>query len=340
MEGVHGRLLGGFAGLVVVLGAGSGGYYLLGDGRWSMIDCLYMTVITLTTVGYNESLPGFHEVPYTREYTILLITTGIGTFLYFASNLTANIIEGDLRGALRKTRMRKQITKLRQHVIVCGAGTTGKHVMKELIVAQVPTVAIDLDVERLESLEAEFKHRDFRYIVGDATDDATLQEAGLENARGLCAALANDKDNLYLVVTTRQVNSTARIVARGSALAVLDKLKRAGADAVVSPNYIGGLRMVSELIRPQVVAFLDEMLRSEDLVRIDEVEIVEGSAIAGKKLRDAGIAEDREVQVLAVKEAAGYEFSPSSDFSLQAGMILVVLGPMDRIIELRARIAP
>src|SRR5262249_52690833 len=155
---------------------------------------------------------------------------------------------------------RKQIARLEDHVIVCGAGSTGRQAIEELIDYDVPLVAIDLDQQHLEDLAEHFPDR-ITYLVGDATDDDVLEQAGLTRARGLITALASDKDNLYVVVSARQANPKARIVARGSDLHVLEKLRKAGADAVVSPNYIGGMRMVSELLRPQVVKFLDEMRR-------------------------------------------------------------------------------
>jgi voltage-gated potassium channel len=196
---------------------------------------------------------------------------------------------------------------------------------------------IDTDVDRLEHLAEDYRGHQLKYLVGDATDDHILEDAQLESCRGLVAALANDKDNLFLVVSARQANPGARIVARGSSLSMLDKLNKAGASAVVSPNYIGGLRMVSELLRPQVVRFLDEMLRDpRSDMRIDEVEVAEGSAIADKALRDTRIRDETEVLVLAAKDKHGvYLFNPSADFVVEPGITLVVLGPVSQVSVLR-----
>jgi voltage-gated potassium channel len=341
MEGLRARLIGALFGVASIVGLGSSGYYLLGDGRWTVIDCLYMTVITLATVGYGETLPGYHEVPYIREYTMLLIVGGISMFVYFASNVTATIIEGDLRAALKKTRMRKQIAKMKDHLIVCGAGSTGRHILQELVAARVPLVVIDIDQKAIDEAVEEFGEKHLRYVLGDATDDGVLSDAALAGARGLVAALPNDKDNLYLVVTTRQAYPSVRIVARGSNLSVLDKLRRAGADAVVSPSFIGGLRMASEILRPKVVQFLDEMLRSDDRVRISEIQISERSTLVGQKLVQAEFRQE-DLLVLAIKlpATAGWVYNPRADTVLESGMTLVLLGAMDRVEAARRRTDP
>ncbi len=334
--GLRARIIGSFAALMFVVAAGSVGYWLLGGGRWALADCAYMTVITLTTVGYGEVLPGFDHVPYAREYTVLLIVFGMGTFIYFASTLTALIIEGDLRAALRKTRMRKTIHKLEGHTVVCGAGSTGRHVIEELLATGHDVVAIDASSEVLEALAEHYPAGHLLYVVGDATDDDILAAAHVAAARGVVAALAGDKDNLYLVVTCRQLNPKARIIARGSDLNILEKLKRAGADTVISPNYIGGMRMASELIRPEVVRFLDVMLRDRRGVRIDEVAVPTGSRYDGITLRDSGIRADANVSVIAVRDEDGsYAYGPEADFTVRAGMTLVVIGEIEDVARLR-----
>lgn len=337
-EDLRTRLAAGFVALALVIIAGSLGYYVLGDGRWDFSSCLYMTVITLTTVGFGEVLPGFDHVEHVRGFTVLLIVFGMGTFLYFASTLTAVIIEGDLRAAMRRTRMRKQIAKLEDHFIVCGLGSTGGHIVEELIATKRPVLGIDTNLERLEQLHSAYGDQGFVYIVGDATDDKILEQANVSRARGLVAALASDKDNLYVVVSARQENPAARIVARGSDLPVLEKLRKAGADTVVSPNYIGGLRMVSEMIRPQVVRFLDVMLRDKkEVMRIDEVSLSESSPLHGKKLSEAALRNQEQVTVLAVRDKgeADYIYNPGGDFELRAGQTLVVLGAIDDVERLR-----
>ena len=331
------RLAAPFVALACVLLVGTAGYYHLGGGRWGVFDCLYMAVVTFTTVGYGELLEGMEHVPYVRAFTTVLIMAGIGVFLYFVSAVTATIIEGDLQRALRKTRMNKRIMKLDGHVVVCGAGSTGRHVVAELIAAGRPCVAIDLDQQRLERHAERYGTGDFLYVVGDATDDAVLHAANVERASGVVASLPNDKDNLYLVVTTRQVNPTARIVARGSELQMLDKLKNAGADTVVSPNFIGGMRMVSELVRPHVVRFLDEMLRDQKgNWRIEEVVVGEGSDLVGRRLLEADLGRRFDVAVLAARDRAGeHTYNPGADFLIEEETALIVLGRLEKVGELK-----
>lgn len=337
-EGLRARLIGGLVALIVVLAAGTVGYWLLGDGRWSLEDCLYMTVITLTTVGYGEILADMEHVAYAREFTVLLIVFGMGSFLYFVSNLTAMIIEGDLRAALRKTRMRKTIQSLEDHYVVCGTGSTGRHIIEELIATQRTVVAIDLSEDKLEGISEHWggTKAGFYYIVGDATDDDVLAAANVAHARGIVAALDNDKDNLFLVVTVRQLNARARLVARGSDLKVLEKLKRAGADTVVSPNYIGGMRMVSELVRPAVVRFLDVMLKDSKGMRIEEVEVGADSRYADQSVAETLIRREAGVSILAVRQPGGdYVYNPDKDYVIRAGATLVVLGEADAAAKLR-----
>ena len=337
---MRGRLLGGFIALVAVMAGGTIGYYAFGDGLWTVEQCLYMTVITLTTVGYGEVLPGFNEVEHVRTFTILLIVLGMGTFLYFASTLTAFIVEGDLRRALRFGRMRKRLGNMRDHIIVCGVGSTGAHVARELLTTRTPMVAIDSNLDRLEHLAEEYPKLKMSYIVGDATDDEVLTQANLEHARGMVAALSNDKDNLYLVVTARQCNPDMRIVARGIDLRVFEKLRKAGADTVVSPNFIGGMRMVSEMIRPAAVKFLDHMLRDvHSAMRIEEV-LIKGEGLSGKTLGNADLRRLANVSVLAVQKRgeSSFIYNPNADQPLEQGMTLVVLGDNASVDALRKRV--
>jgi voltage-gated potassium channel len=334
MADLRARLVAAFLALMFAVGAGTIGYYVLGDGKWAPFECFYMTVITLTTVGFGETLPGMDQVEHARAFTVALLVFGTGTVVYFVSTLTAIIIEGDLKRALRNTRMRKQIQKLDDHVIVCGAGSTGAHAIEELLEYQIPVVAIDMDGPRLEHFAELHPSPHFKFIIGDATDDEVLEQANLAGARGIVAAMANDKDNLYLTVSARQTNPRCRIVARGSELQVLDQ--------VVSPNYIGGLRMVSELLRPQVVKFLDEMRRDKARVRIEEVLIPDGSMYAGKSLAQMNIRSTTEILVLAVQTpgSEGYRYNPGADFVLEGGMTLVVLGPLSQVEDLRRQATP
>ena len=336
------RLVAVFLVLLLVVAGGTAGYYLIGDGRWVLADCLYMTVITLTTVGFGEVLTGMETVQYARGFTLIILLVGMGVVVYFASTLTAFIIEGDLKRAFRQGRMRKRTDKMEKHVIVCGAGSTGRHVVEELIATHTPVVAIDRSLTVLEEIAHHHPKARYSYIVGDATDDDVLVQARLDHATGLVASLSSDKDNLYLVVTARQSNPSLRIVARCIEVEVLEKLRKAGADSVVSPNFIGGMRMVSEMVRPAVVKFLDEMLRDKRAAyRIEEVAIPAGSRVARKTLAEADLRRVTGVSVLAAQPRpdAPYAYNPDPDTTLTEGMVLVVLGPTDDVIKLRKHVA-
>jgi voltage-gated potassium channel len=324
---------------ILVVLAGTGGYHYLGDGRWELFDCFYMTVVTLSTVGFAETLPGIERVYGARSFTLLLIVLGSGTLLYFVSTLTAFVVEGDLVGALRRNRMHKRISALENHVIVCGAGSTGVHVVEELATTRTPFVVVDLDESRLLRL-AENVPRELLYVVGDATDDHTLEQASIGKASGLIAALHDDKDNIFATITARALNSSAKIIAKAVETTADAKLRRAGADAVVSPNRIGGMRMVSEMIRPQVVEFLELMLRTkEQALRIEEVPIPPGSSLDGMELKDTEIRKVTNVLVIAVRTPEGtFVYNPGPATALKENMTLIVLGETDEVIHLRRSI--
>lgn len=333
-------LMGLFALMVVVLG-GTAGYWIIGDGRWSWMDCFYMTAISVTTVGYGEVLEGMEGVVHARLFTVALLILGTGSIVYFASMITAFIVEGELKNLLRAQQLKKRIQRMKEHIVVCGAGSTGRNIIEELIAVDVPVVAIDTSEQRLRELVERHPKSRLSYLVGDATEDEIMAQAAMSSARGVVAALSSDKDNLYVVVSARQLNSKARIVARCTEMAHVDKIRRAGADAVVSPNFIGGVRMVSEMLRPSVVRFLDEMLRDRRATyRIDEVTLSEASSLVGKRLRDAHIRERFGMSVLALKPAGdSWCYNPSADDVLAAGMIVVVLGSTAQVTELRAEAA-
>jgi voltage-gated potassium channel len=332
------RLAAGLALLVIVVIGGGIGYYLIGRGAWGFADCVYMTVITVTTVGYGEILTHMDRVEYARGFTMVLLLFGTGSIVYFASTITAFIIEGDLRNVLFASRLKKRMKRMKDHVVVCGAGSTGRHVIEELLATGTPVVAIDVREAELREIAEKFPKAEFTYLVGDATDDDVIAQAGLERARGLVAALSSDKDNLYLTVSGRQISPGVRIVARCAELTHVEKIRRSGADAVVSPNFIGGMRLVSELMRPAVVRFLDDMLRDRrGTFRIEEIRLGERVTELGDTLRDAGIRERFGMTVLAVRASdnQSWVYNPDAREKLGPGMTLVVLGSAEQVAELR-----
>jgi voltage-gated potassium channel len=331
------RLLAGVLFLVITVFGGAAGYYAIGARAgvdWTFWDCIYMCIITVTTVGYSETLIGMETVEYARGFTVVLLLFGTGSIVFFASTITAFIIEGDLKNALFVNRLKKRMRRMKDHVIVCGVGATGRNVVEELIKTGTPVVAIDVNEPELKDIADKHPTANYAFVVGDATDDDVIAQCHLAVARGLVAALPSDKDNLYLTVSVRQESPNARIVARCAELSHVDKMKRSGADAVVSPNHIGGLRLVSEMVRPSVVRFLDEMMRDKRAAyRIEEVTLGTGDA-----LRDcSGVRERYGMSVLALREkdGAAWTYNPDAGVKVGAGMTLVVLGSAEQVNQLR-----
>jgi voltage-gated potassium channel len=322
--------------MIIVYGGGTLGYYVIGGGNWGLGDCAYMTVISLTTVGYGETLTEFHKVPYARLFTALLLVTGAGIALYFVSVLTTFLVEGEFLQIRRRRKMRKRITNLSDHIIVCGVGGTGRYIVDELVATQWPFVAVDIDAERLARC-AESHPKEMLSIEGDATDDDVLREARIEQAHGVVATLPEDRDNLYIVISARELNPRLRIVAKAMDPNAVRKLQVAGADSVVSVNVIGGLRMVSEMIRPSVVTFLDKMMRDKDKkLRFEEVVIPEGSPLVNMPLAESDIRKARNLLIVAARRPDGeYTYSPGPQFQLEAQMTLIVIGETDAVRRLR-----
>jgi voltage-gated potassium channel len=335
-NGIRQRLLAGLLGVVVTLAGGSLGYYLIGQGRWQFDDCLYMTAISLTTVGYGEIID-VGAVPGARLYTVLLIILGMGVIVYFASTVMAFIVEGELKQYFGRKKMDKEIGRLKNHVIICGAGATGACALKEMQATRTPFVVIDASEENIKKMMGSEETGPFPYIIGDASADHVLVQAGIENARGLIAALPEDKDNLFAVISARQLNPRLRIVSRGIEPTITEKLRRVGADAVVSPNRLGGMRMASEMIRPHAVEFLELMLRDTEVSRrVEEVQIGPGSPLAGKTCGQADIRSHADVLVMAAKKPSGeYTHNPRPEFLLEQGTVLIVMGTVDEMHKLR-----
>jgi voltage-gated potassium channel len=307
---------------------GVGGYAAI-EG-WSFFDALYMTVITVASVGFGEVHP---LSPNGRAFTIFLILCGSATLIYGLSTLTAFIVEGELTDALRRRKMRNAIARLENHYVVCGVSATGKYIIDELTKTGRSFVVVDKDPERIRQMN----EADILNIEGDATLEAVLDAANIRKAAGILTALHYDADNLLVVVTARGLNPGLKIVAKAINEESERKLRQVGADRVVMPNYIGGLRMASEMIRPSVVSFLDTMLRGQDAaIRVEEVAISPSSPLAGKTLDAAGILDIEGVSVVAVVDGkGGYVFNPPRERVLGRDDVLIVMGVVDRIMGLK-----
>lgn len=315
---------------MVVLLVGVVGYRMIDPGA-GVVDALYMTVITLTTVGFGEIID-LSGSPGGRIFTVVLILVGMGGALYFVSTATAFVLEGHLGNVFRRRRMEKIIARLSDHLIVCGSAGTATYTAGELVSVQREVVVICEDPDAAEDLRQKFP--DTPIIIGDPASDEVLLEAGIERAAGLVACTDNDKENLVVTLSARQLNPTVRIVARVSDVESEQKIRKVGADAVVSPDFIGGLRLASELIRPTVVSFLDIMLRDKDLnLRVDEVRIPEGCGSVGTKLHELDLGEGSDALLLALREPDGsWSYNPDDERSLEADHVLVLLGSPEDVL--------
>jgi len=325
--------------ILVLICLCASGFVILGriEGQeWDFVDCVYFTVISLTTVGYGETLPNFESHVATRIYTMVVLVVGYTVMVWAASSLIAQIVEGRLGEAIARRKMMQEIEQMSGHYLICGLGDTGVHVFEELHRTKRACVLLDMDPDRIA---AAIRECPAPFVAGDCETEETLRQAGIDRAAGFVACLSEDKDNVYLVLTARQLNPSLRIVARAVNPESIEKLRRAGADVVVSPNLIGGLRIASEMVRPTVTNFLDLMLRAKDaVIRIEEVEIPEHSPVEGKSIRDVNIRARTGLLILALTDPHGggeFIYNPESDRELHPGMTLVVLGNVDDVVRLR-----
>lgn len=326
--------------LVYLLGVA--GYYIISlcEGKdASLINCFYQVGILLTAVGFTDILQSHDSVAGTI-FTVCLSLFGIGFLLWMMSTVTAFIVSGKLLSVLGREKMRKKIDSLQNHYIICGGGETGQHCVAEFNTSDTDFVLIELDPEKIANHLRDDK--EILYLNADASEDEILIEAGIKKAAGLISALPNDKDNLLITITARQLNPDIRIVSRAVDLVNINKLKKAGANAVVCPNRIGGLRMISEMIRPTVTNFLDVMMYDRRMIRIEEAVVKENSKLAGKTIASANIKEIADVNVIAAKHAEDEDFTynPRGNTEIKEGTILVVLGPLDEIAKLIKFAAP
>jgi len=321
--------------LVAVWVLGTLAMHRLGDGQWTLFECFYYTAITIFTVGYSE-LPRMEHVRGARTATTVMIVLGVATVAYVQAIVTALLIEGVLGEAFRRNRMQKQIDKLFGHIVIAGCGSTGRYVVEELFATKRDFVVIDRSESRLREVSDECCAGEMRYVVGDATHDQALIAAGITSAAGVVAALTDDADNLYVTLSARALNANARIVTKAVSTEAEAKMRRAGASAVVSPNTIGGRRMASELVRPEVVEFLDQMHRADHALRLEEIPIPTASNLVGKMLRDAALRPRTKALVIATRDKDGtFHYNPGPETKIAAGTLLIVLGERDDVEALR-----
>ncbi len=315
--------------LAVVIAVGTAGYTALG---FSLLDALYQTVTTITTVGFREVNP---LGPAGEVFTMVLILTGVGTALYALGALLEAFMEGDLRTHVGRRRMDRSIDRMSGHVIVCGWGRVGTSALRYLRGAGQQVVVVDRDPERLAGIAE-------HHVLGDVTDDAVLRAAGVERARALIAALDTPAANVYVTLSARALNPGIVIIARARDASTAAKLRRAGADRTVNPQLMGGRRMGAFALQPHVADFLDVVMHDEVLdYRLEQVEIDPGSPLAGRSVRDFESCHASGALLVALRRPGGpFVANPVPATVLEPHAVLIVLGTGEQLAALRSCVAP
>ena len=313
-------------GAIIILGVLG---YMLFEG-WSFMDALYMTVITVTTVGYKE----VHELDTTgRLWTMALLITGVGTLFYAAVSSVELAVEGAVGGYFERRRMKAELSKLNGHYILCGFGRVGRQVAREFALDGVPFVVVDNDPQGVEDCLAE----GYLAMLGEASDDASLEEAGTRRARGLITAVDSDAENVFVVLSARKINPHLHIVARASSEESAVKLEMAGADRTLSPYAVGGRRLASLATQPFIVDFLDIVTRGEEGIefRLEEFSVPKESPLANHTIGELQIGEKTGAIVLAIRSPEGkFDTTPSAQDIIHPGDTLIVLGSLGQLSRL------
>jgi voltage-gated potassium channel len=325
------RLRFGLAALVGVLVAGTVGYVAFG---FTLLDAVYQTVTTVSTVGFREVQP---LSTGGRIFTIVLILVGVATALYTFTLILEAVVEGQIQEVLGRKRMERQINRMADHVIVCGFGRVGRNLTRYMSGAGQDVVVVENDPDRAADAEGSA-----HVVRGDATSDETLLEAGIERARVLVTALNTDADNLFVTLTARSLCPELFIVARARVETSEAKLTQAGAERVVNPQRLGGSRMAAFVLQPHVVEFLDVVMHDGSLeFRLEEVSVPPGSPLAGRSLRDTHIRDSTGALVLALRETdGGFTTNPPPETVLEAGQILIAIGTETQLQALAAAARP
>ncbi len=322
--------------LIGVFFYGTLGHYLLLYPHVSVLQCAFRTIVLLGTINEAFSPAELGDLYTTRyvAFMLSLVIFGISVILYALSTITAFLVEGDLRHLWRQRKMNKAISALQGHIIIAGGGETGHYIADELRVSLRSFVVIERDHERIERLAAE----GILYVEGDASEEHVLEEAGIMRAKGMAIALPTDKENLFVTVTARQMNPKLTIIAKGVEPNIEKKLLTAGADKVVRPAFIGGMRIASELIRPMAVTFMDKMLRDPvDHTRIEEVVINERCLLEGQTIASSQFRQKTGLQVVAIRRPGEtlFDYHPRADEKLSPGTVLVVIGRTEDVTKAR-----
>jgi voltage-gated potassium channel len=318
--------------LAIAIVFGTIGFKLI-EG-WSFGDSFYVTVQTLTTVGYGDlpprSLAG-------RGFAVVVMLIGVGGVALAASTIVQSVVQSELVSALGQRRLSKRMRKVHDHYVICGSGRVGSHLVRDLQNAGETFIIIELDGVRA----TEFSQRGLNVLVGDATLEETLREAGVERARGLAACLPNDADNVYVVLTARDLNPRLHIVARAAEEQAEAKLVRAGANHVVAPTIIGGHRMAISLTKPAVGEFFDSITGSKLSLSFEQVLIADDSPLVGQVLRETPIRAELDIVIISIRRADGQIiFNPAAQTIIGAGDILIAIGQVEALTRLNEMAQP
>lgn len=309
---------------IIVFGGVVG--YVVIEG-WSIFDSFYMTIISLTTVGYGETHPLTLEG---RIFTVILIMLGVGMILFVATRINETLIEGNIRRVMGRRKMDKNISRMKNHYIICGYGRLGQKIDSILKSRGLDTVVIEQSAETTSSMEDE----GVKYILGLATDDEILRKAGILTAQGLIAGVNSDADNVYITLSAREMRPDIFILARTSDPAARAKMIRAGADKVISPIEIGARRMAQSILQPNVTDFLDLAVADDRQVQVQMEELPVGpkAELGGVKLMDSGIRANLNLIVVAIKKPDGQMiFNPGPEDTIDIGSTLIAIGPSDKL---------
>jgi voltage-gated potassium channel len=307
-----------FAALVVLVLIGVAGFHYM-EG-WSWFDGFYMVLTTITTIGYGEVHPLSHAG---RIFNTFIIVTGVGLVLLFFGGMTQALLEFELQSVFGRRRMDREISRLSDHYILCGAGRVGRSTARELARKPLPFVVIDTDAAKL----ARYSDEGWLTLVGDATHAQVLRQAHIENARGLVAATTTDAINVYIILTARSLNPKLKIIARASEEEAEKHLLTAGADRVVSPYNFAGYRIAQTFMRPHVVDFFDTAMNQQKPLEIEEVQVQPRSRVVGQTLEGSRIRQEMGVIVLAIKgEDSHMRFNPPPDEMIHQGDHLIAMG--------------
>jgi voltage-gated potassium channel len=309
--------------LVLIHVVGTVGFYAIAHGQASLFDAFYMTFITVATIGYAETIDLAGNVPG-RVFNVLIAIAGIGAVWVMFSNFTALLLARAADPGRQRRKLLKEIGAMRDHYIICGLGRVGSNVARELVATRHPFVAIDDAANALEQFRMHFGERPEGAcaMAGDACEDDVLQSAGIERARGVFAVTGDDSRNMLIALTAKQLNPSVRVVARVHDMRNIEKCRRAGADEIVSPDFTGGLRIASAMLRPHAATFMDQMLRRSETLRVEEVHVP-----ANFRARPIGELDlrARDYIVVAARGNGEWEFNPPPEQDLRAGEVLIAI---------------